>query len=171
MGTAWLCPFVFLIGQELMTSKKAHHIHSMTVRRYLVLLLLVMASTIGDGVLSRGMKQIGEISASRWHELLFAVTNPWVTLGILLLMVYFGSYLSALSWADLSYIMPATAFGNVLTALFAKYALNEQIPLTRWLGILLITFGVGFVARGPSLTVKPTAKPEDFEVAPENSGS
>ena len=155
-----------------MTSKKAHHIQSMTVRRYLVLLLLVLASTIGDGVLSRGMKQIGEINASRWHELLFAVTNPWVTLGILLLMVYFGSYLSALSWADLSYIMPATAFGNVLTALFAKYVLHEQIPFTRWLGIALITFGVGFVARGPSLTVKPPGGDvEDLRLTTEKSGS
>ena len=153
------------------TNNKAHHIQSMTIRRYLMLLLLVLASTIGDGVLSRGMKQIGEINASRWHELLFAVTNPWVTLGIFLLIVYFASYLSSLSWADLSYIMPATAFGNVLTALFAKYALNEQIPFTRWLGILLITFGVGFVARGPSLTVKPTGKPDELTVAPENSGS
>jgi uncharacterized membrane protein len=153
------------------TSNKAHHVQSMTVKRYLMLLLLVLASTIGDGVLSRGMKQIGEINASRWHELLFAVTNPWVTLGVFLLIVYFVSYMSALSWADLSYIMPATAFGNVLTALFAKYALNEQIPFTRWLGILLITFGVGFVARGPSLTVKTTSSGDELPVVPENSGS
>jgi len=153
-----------------MTSKKLH-VHSMTVRRYFMLLVLVLASTIGDGVLSRGMKQIGEISPSRWHELLFAVTNPWVTLGILLLMVYFGSYLSALSWADLSYIMPATAFGNVLTALFAKYVLHEHIPFTRWMGITLITFGVGFVAKGPSLTVKAGENVEDLRLTPEKSGS
>ena len=136
-----------------------------------MLLLLVLASTIGDGVLSRGMKQIGEISASRWHELLFAVMNPWVALGVSLLIIYFATYMSALSWADLSYIMPATAFGNVLTALFAKYALHEQIPFTRWLGILLITFGVGFVAKGPSLTVKPNANADELRVAPEKSGS
>lgn len=142
----------------------------MTMRRYFMLLLLVLASTIGDGVLSRGMKQIGEISASRWHELLFAVTNPWVTLGIALLMVYFGSYLSALSWADLSYIMPATAFGNVLTALFAKYVLHEHIPFTRWMGIALITFGVGFVARGPSLTVKTGGDLDDLRLTAEKSG-
>ena len=143
----------------------------MTMTRYFMLLLLVLASTIGDGVLSRGMKQIGEISASRWHELLFAVMNPWVALGVSLLIIYFATYMSALSWADLSYIMPATAFGNVLTALFAKYALHEQIPFTRWLGILLITFGVGFVARGPSLTVKPNAKADELRAAPEKSGS
>ena len=153
-----------------MTSKKLH-VHSMTVRRYFMLLVLVLASTIGDGVLSRGMKQIGEISASRWHELLFAVTNPWVSLGIALLIVYFGSYLSALSWADLSYIMPATAFGNVLTALFAKYVLHEHIPFTRWMGIALITFGVGFVAKGPSLTVKSGENVEDLRLTPEKSGS
>src|SRR5438045_709156 len=153
------------------TSNKAHHVQSMTMSRYFMLLLLVLASTIGDGVLSRGMKQVGEINAARWHELLFAVTNPWVSLGILLLIVYFGSYLSALSWADLSYIMPATAFGNVLTALFAKYLLHEQIPITRWMGILLITFGVGFVARGPSLTVIPSTDAETIGLGSEKSRS
>ena len=153
------------------TTGKSHHVHSMNISRYLLLLLLVLASTVGDGVLSRGMKEIGEITASRWHELLFAVMNPWVACGVLLLVVYFATYLSALSWADLSYIMPATAFGNVLTALFAKYLLHEQIPITRWMGILLITFGVGFVARGPSLTVIPSTDAETIGLGSEKSRS
>ena len=144
-------------------SPKSRPIHSMTFMRYLVLLALVLGSTLGDACLSRGMKQIGRITASRWHDLLFAVTSPWIALGVALLLIYFASYLSALSWADLSYIMPTTAFGNVLTALAAKFFLHETIPVTRWAGILLITFGVGFVARGPSLTVtdNPTAGPSE----------
>lgn len=132
---------------------RRHHIHTMNVWRYLVLLVVVMGSTLGDVFLSHGMKQVGHITVSRWHDLLFAATNPSIAAGTVLLIVFFSSYLTALSWADLSFIMPVTAFGNVLTALLAKFALHEQIPVSRWTGILLITFGVGFIARGPSLTV------------------
>lgn len=128
-------------------------VHTMNPKRYLLLLVLVLSSAGGDAFLSRGMKQIGEITVARWHDLLFAANNTWIALGISLLLVYFASYLSALSWADLSYIMPSNAFGNVLTALLAKFALHERIPVTRWAGIVLITFGVGFIARGPSLTL------------------
>jgi uncharacterized membrane protein len=133
--------------------KAPRHIYSMNAWRYMVLLLVVVGSTLGDAFVSRGMKELGKITFSRWDDLLLAVTNPWVALGTLLLVLFFTSYLSALSWADLSYIMPATAFGNVLTGLLARFALHERIPVTRWAGILLITAGVGFIARGPSWTV------------------
>lgn len=141
-------------------------VHSMTVTRYMVLFAVVFCSTLGDGFLSRGMRQIGEISFARWHDLLFAPFNPWVALGIVLLATFFGLYTEALSWADLSYIMPATAFGNVLTAIFAKFYLHEQIPPTRWAGILLITFGVGFVSRSPSLTIHKDAGGSHLEASP-----
>jgi drug/metabolite transporter (DMT)-like permease len=128
----------------------------MTSLRYVLLALIVLGSTFGDVYLAKGMKQIGEISVRRWHDLLFAPFNPWVGLGIALLMMFYISYLASLSWADLSYIMPATTFGYVLTALCAHFMLGEAIPFTRWIGILMITVGVGFIAGGPSLTVTPT---------------
>jgi drug/metabolite transporter (DMT)-like permease len=149
---------------------KRRHIHTMNARRYLVLFILVMGSTLGDVFLSHGMKQVGRITVSRWHDLLFAATNPWIALGTLLLVVFMASYLAALSWADLSYIMPVTAFGNVLTALLAKFALHEQIPVARWAGILLITFGVGVIARGPSLTVRHGAAEEELAGSSPRSG-
>lgn len=136
-----------------MTSTR--HVHSMNARRYLVLLVVVLGSTLGDVYLSRGMKQISQITVDHWRGLLLAATNPWIILGTLLLIAFFASYLSALSWADLSYIMLVTALGNVLTALLARFMLHEHIPFARWTGILLITFGVAFVGRGPSLTVAP----------------
>ncbi len=60
--------------------------------------------------------------------------------------------MTALSWADLTYVLPATSLGYVLLALVAKFLLHEHISLLRWLGIALITGGVGFVAGGPALT-------------------
>jgi len=84
-----------------------------------------------------------------------AVLNPWVACGILLLLAFFAAYMNALSWADLTYVLPATSLGYVLLALVAKFALHEQVSPLRWVGIALITGGVGFVAGGPSLTEHP----------------
>ena len=124
----------------------------MTVRKYFVLLAIVIFGATGDTLLSRGMKEVGEIHLSDWHELIYAIGNPWVLGGIVLLLGFFASYLSALSWADLTYVLPATAIGYVVLALIAKFYLHEHVSLMRWAGILLITVGVGFVATGPALT-------------------
>jgi drug/metabolite transporter (DMT)-like permease len=89
------------------------------------------------------------------------VLNPWVAVGILLLLAFFASYMSALSWADLTYVLPATSLGYVLLALIARFALHEQVSLLRWLGIALIAGGVGFVAGGPALTAADTPQVSD----------
>lgn len=106
----------------------------------------------GDSMLSHGMKQTGNISLHHLSSVILAVTNPWVAAGILLLLGFFATYMNALSWADLTYVLPATSLGYVLLAIVAKFALHEQISLMRWLGIALISGGVGFVAGGPALT-------------------
>jgi len=123
-----------------------------TFRKYLVLAGVTVFAALGDSLLSHGMKQIGGISPKDFKDLLVAVANPWVALGILLLLGFFVSYLTALSWADLTYVLPASSLGYVLLALMAKYFLHEQITIWRWLGILLISAAVGFVTQGPALT-------------------
>ena len=136
--------------------KHRRHVHSMSFLRYFLLVVIVFGSTFGDVYLAKGMKQIGEVSVTRWRALLLAPLHPYVALGIVLLVMFYVSYLASLSWADLSYIMPATTFGYVLTALLAHFMLGEHVPLARWIGIILITLGVGFIAGGPSLTVSAT---------------
>jgi drug/metabolite transporter (DMT)-like permease len=123
-----------------------------TLRKYLVLAGITVFSPAGDALLARGMKEMGGISPHHLHGLILAILNPWVAGGILLLLAFFASYMSALSWADLTYVLPATSLGYVLVALIAHFSFHEAISLTRWLGIALITAGVGFVAAGPSLT-------------------
>ena len=127
----------------------------MTFQKYAVLASVTVSAAIGDSLLAYGMKQVGAVTLARLSHILLCILNPWVALGILFLLGFFASYMTALSWADLTYVLPATSLGYVLLALIAKFFLHEQISATRWLGIALISAGVGFVTRGPELTHPP----------------
>jgi len=140
------------------------------LRKYLVLLGVVIFGSSGDALLSRGMKEVGEVPLNHWHQIIFAVAHPWVALGVVLLIGFFAAYMTALSWADLTYVLPATSLGYVLLALIAKFYLHEQVSTLRWVGIGLISAGVGFVTQGPALTRHP-ADQDQSEREPEPVGS
>ncbi len=124
----------------------------MTPRKYFVLLLVVLFAACGDVCLARGMRDFGPVTSANLTHLLASLWNPWIVTGICLLLLFMASYLTALSWADLTYVLPATALSYVLMALLGKFFLHETVSIWRWLGIALITAGVGFVAGGPALT-------------------
>jgi uncharacterized membrane protein len=75
------------------------------------------------------------------------VCNPFVALGISLLIVWLLLHIALLSWADLSYVLPVTSISYALSALAGKLFLHETISSWRWFGILLIVSGVALVAR------------------------
>jgi len=121
------------------------------LRKYLVLLGVVLFGSTGDVAVSRGMKGL-DVSANNLPELFHAIFTPWVGVGIVLLLAFMAAYMTALSWADLTYVLPATALGYILMALLAKFFLQENVTPARWAGIVLISLGVGFVTRGPERT-------------------
>ncbi len=142
----------------------------MTFRKYLVLAGVTVFAAAGDSMLSHGMKQAGNISLHHLQGVILALLNPWVAVGIVLLLAFFASYMNALSWADLTYVLPATSLGYVLLALVAKFALHEEVSPLRWVGIALISGGVGFVAGGPALTAHEhphDGKSPAFDSAPD----
>jgi drug/metabolite transporter (DMT)-like permease len=132
----------------------------MTFRRYLILGAVMVCASVGDTFLSAGMKQVGPVSFHHLLSLLIALKNPWVVSGIFFLIAFFAAYLTALSWADLTFVLPATGFGYVIIALLSKFWLQESISSGRWFGIVLITLGVGFVTQGPSYTHQGREFPE-----------
>ena len=129
--------------------------HTLKPAQYLIILAVMLTASIGDTLLSHGMAQVGQVSIHHLGALITAMKNPWVIVGILCLLGFFASYLTALSWADLTFVLPSTAFGYVVVALLSKFWLHEAISIYRWLGIILIVCGVGFVANGPSRTEHP----------------
>jgi drug/metabolite transporter (DMT)-like permease len=112
------------------------------------------------------MRDFGAVTSANWRQLLTVLRNPWVAGGICLLILFFCSYLTALSWADLTYVLPATALSYIFMAVLARVVLHENVTAGHWLGIGLITLGVGFVATGPSLTAaQPNPKREEPDSA------
>lgn len=114
--------------------------------------IVVAANVFGNLSLSLGLKnRMVAFSPAAFLEALF---NPWVTLGVALLILWLLSRMALLSWADLSYVLPVTSIGYVLTVVFGKVFLFEDVSWLRWLGVLLITAGVALVGATPLRTVR-----------------
>jgi drug/metabolite transporter (DMT)-like permease len=113
-----------------------------------VLIPAVIAQAAGNIFLSMRMKEVGN---SNWFDLLpLAVESPTLWLGTVLLIVSFILFASALSWADLSFVIPAVSIEVAVNVILAYYFLHEVISLTRWAGVLFISLGVILVMRSES---------------------
>jgi drug/metabolite transporter (DMT)-like permease len=129
----------------------------LTLRRYLVLLSIVIFGSTGDTFLARGMRDVGTIDIHHLADVFYALANPWVIFGIFSLLLFMSCYMTALSFADLTFVLPATSIGYVVMALLGHFWLHEHVSPLRWAGVVLITAGVGLVAGGPSRTEHPPA--------------
>ncbi len=106
--------------------------------------VVVLSNVFGNFFMKRGMPA-ALTSPLSYITVLF---QPWVSLGVVLLIVWLLSRMALLSWADLSYVLPVTSIGYVLVAVAGKVLLNEQISNRRWAGIALIVMGVALVSGG-----------------------
>jgi multidrug transporter EmrE-like cation transporter len=111
-----------------------------------VLITAIVAQAFGDVFLTKGMKAITSLEAGgadmptqAAHLALQALQSPMVWVGTLLLIVFFVLFSAALSWADLSFVLPATAFGYVLNVAAGNYFLGESVSASRWAGAAIIT--------------------------------
>jgi drug/metabolite transporter (DMT)-like permease len=114
--------------------------------------LIVAASVTGDVLLSRAMKQVGDVDHLRRRSGLLVVVgrilrNPYFMLGIVAMAVAFFSLLLGLSWGDVSLIAPASAsLTFVGNAGAAKFFLHERVDHRRWIAAALVACGVAFLA-------------------------
>jgi len=120
------------------------------IKTLVMILVMVLCANVGDLMLKRGMSQIGAVQLSRAGlELAFrlTVTNGTIWIGILFLIGFTVSYMTVMSWADYSYVMPAGAFGYALLTLLAVIFLHESVSPRRWIGVVLICIGVLLVSQ------------------------
>jgi drug/metabolite transporter (DMT)-like permease len=135
-----------------------------TVKIIAMLTLAVFSQSVGNVLLSKGMKDIAGTAPglpTQWVSLLAeAAVTPGVLLGAALFVVFFVLWTTALSRADLSFVLPAVSFEVVLNVLFANWFLDETVSPIRWAGIALISVGVLLVARSGVRTFdEPASRP------------
>ncbi|HEX8088404.1 MAG TPA: hypothetical protein VF762_06095 [Blastocatellia bacterium] len=120
-----------------------------------VLVAAIIAQAAGNVYLTRGMKTLNAGgNATLLGTFVEGATSPALLAGTALLIVFFVLYSAALSWADLSFVLPATAFGYVLNVAAGYYFLNEIVTRERWAGAAVITLGVVFVSRSGDRTAR-----------------
>ena len=107
--------------------------------------IVVLANVFGNLLMTVGVKRHGGALGSSVLEYLQVMFNPYVATGICLLIVWMLARMALLSWADLSYVLPVTSIGYVLTAVVGRIFLGEQVTPQRWLGTVLIMAGTALV--------------------------
>jgi uncharacterized membrane protein len=122
----------------------------------LLTVFVVLTNVLGNFFLSWGMKhQSADFGLSPWAYIRL-ILSPWALLGTTLLILWFLSRMTLLGWADLSYVLPVTSIGYVLTAVLGRFFLDEKITPQRWAGTLLIVIGIIFVGlTSPDTTREP----------------
>jgi uncharacterized membrane protein len=106
---------------------------------------VVVLNAAGNTLLAWGLKHVPERVGLNPVDYLRVMINPFVALGICLLILWLLTRMALLSWADLSYVLPVTGVGYVLVAILGKVFLDEQISAGHWLGTLLIVAGTALV--------------------------
>jgi drug/metabolite transporter (DMT)-like permease len=137
-----------------MTSETAR----LRLKTWICTLIVVFSNPFGDFYLKRGLPESARLSSPL--EYVGALFQPWVALGVALLIVWQLSRMTLLSWADLSYVLPVTSVGYVVVALIGKVLLHETITGRRWAGIVLIMAGVALVGGSAPSTVPRKAAPQ-----------
>ncbi len=120
------------------------------MKTIIIAVIAALSAAFGETILSYAMKQSGQVDvteSSHWINLMLSVVrNPYIFAGVLLLGIYFFLYLIALSWADLSFVLPLTAVSYIFAAFLAKYFLGEEVSWLRWTGTIVIIAGITLVA-------------------------
>jgi len=140
-----------------MTSHKRLHL-----KTYLMILVMVVAGPLGNLMLGKGMKNIGKITTKISspgefvHVFGRILASGTIWLGIAALLTFFVAYMLVLSWADYSYVQPASSMAYPVVALLATLLLDEVVSPIRWVGIAIICLGVSVVGHtNPRTTENP----------------
>ena len=135
--------------------KSPHHLHFKT---YIFILVIVLFGPLGNLLLGKGMKNWKAQPTWTPGELTrfvsFVLSSEIIWLGIGSLIIFLVAYSLVLSWADYSYVQPASAFAYGTAALLGHFVLGEAVSALQWAGIMVICLGVFIVGRTPPRTTE-----------------
>ena len=125
--------------------------HQLRFKTFLMILVMIFTGPLGNVLLAKGMKSFGSIALwppSQWlPEALRIFASPFIWLGILSLITFFISYMLVLTWADYSFVQPASSLAYGVVALLGYVVLGERVSGLRWAGVAIICLGVFVVSR------------------------
>jgi len=127
-----------------------HH-HQRHFKTFVMILVMIIAGPLGNVLLGKGMKSVGNTSTASGADLLHLVgrifETPAIWLGVASLLTFFIANILVLSWADYSFVQPASSMAYGVVALLSVLLLGESVTPLRWLGIAIICLGVFIVGR------------------------
>jgi drug/metabolite transporter (DMT)-like permease len=126
------------------------------LKTFVAILIMILFGPLGNVLLGRGMKRVGAVvirtPAEVSHVFMQVFTSISIWLGIASLIAFFLTYMLVLSWADYSFVQPASSASYGITALLAHFMLKEAVTPLRWIGVLVICLGVFMVSGTPPRT-------------------
>ncbi|HTU50073.1 MAG TPA: EamA family transporter [Acidobacteriaceae bacterium] len=124
-----------------------------------MILVMVICGPLGNVLLGKGMKHVGTLGVWPVSHLLTTAlavfTSISIWMGITSLLVFFVAYALVLSWADYSFVQPASSLAYGVVALLGYLMLGESVSPLRWVGIAIICLGVFVVSRTSPRTTHP----------------
>jgi drug/metabolite transporter (DMT)-like permease len=131
---------------------------SLHLKTSILIFFVIMFGSLGNIFLSKGMKSVGTFSSWRPVDVMpflaHALESGMVWVGILLLILFFVAYTLVLSWADYSFVQPASSIGYGVVAVLGYFLLGEAVTSTRWIGVAVICLGVFLVTQTPPRTTE-----------------
>jgi hypothetical protein len=120
------------------------------MRTWLALIILVLSDCAGSLLMARGMRRVGEVKRmspqALWELLQRALMNSDLAWGVINMAISFFMLIALLSWADISFVIPATALTEPVNMLGTRYILKEKVAPLRWLSIVFICLGIALIS-------------------------
>jgi drug/metabolite transporter (DMT)-like permease len=130
-------------------------------KTFVMILIMIIAGPLGNVLLGKGMQSIDTTSISSASDLFHVIgrifTTSSVWLGVASLLTFFVANILVLSWADYSFVQPASSMAYGVVALLSVFVLGESVSPLRWAGIFIICLGVFIVGRTHPRTTEPAS--------------
>jgi drug/metabolite transporter (DMT)-like permease len=136
----------------------------------LILLFGLACESAGVILLKKGITHLGGMNGYTLAEMLrvfkAGVSSPQILAGVFFEAVFFGCLMLLMSKTDISFLWPMTGLSFVFATFAAMWFLDETVSTSRWIGVVFIMIGAGFISYSEHAREKPPAPSPTNHVAP-----